>query len=94
MSPVVHLGLPCWSPSEQSYPPLGRPQATQPPELFERAGRGPPQPAAVEAAVKDIQIILRRGCVPSPTDNSEVQEDIGRELCLPGLRNIRWCLTL
>ena len=52
MSPVVHPGLPCWSPSEQSYPPLGRPQATQPPELFERAGRGPPRPAAVEAASK------------------------------------------
>ena len=78
MSPVVHPGLPCWSPSEQSYPPLGRPQATQPPELFERAGRGPSRLAAVEAAVKDIQIISGREFVPSPTNNSEVQEDIGK----------------
>ena len=78
VSPVVHPGLPCWSPSEQSYPLLGQPQATQPPEMFGRAGRGPPQPAAVEAAVKDIQIVSGRGFVPSPTERSEVQEDIGK----------------
>ena len=78
VSPVVHPGLPCWSPSEQSYPPLGRLQATQPPELFGRAGRGTPQLAAVEAAVNDIQIVSWRGFVPSPTERSEVQEDIGK----------------
>ena len=27
VSLVVHPGLPCWSPSEQSYPPLGRPRS-------------------------------------------------------------------
>ena len=62
VSPVVHPGLPCWSPSEQTYPPLGRPQPTQHSELFERSGRGPPRPATVEAAGKDIG----RGFMPSP----------------------------
>ena len=74
VSLVVRPGLPCWSPSEQTYPPLGQPQVTQPPELFERAGRGPPRPAAV----KDIRFVSGRGFVPSPTDNSEVQDDIGK----------------
>ena len=39
---------------------------------------GPPRPAAVEAAVKDIRLVSGRGFVPSPTDNFEVQEDIGK----------------
>ena len=38
VSPVVHPGLPCWSPSEQSYTLLGHPQVTQPPELFGGGG--------------------------------------------------------
>ena len=75
VSPVVHPGLPCWSSSEQSYPLLGLSQVTQPPELFGRAGRSLPQPAAFEAAVKDIQIVSVRGFVPSPTEMSEVQGD-------------------
>ena len=83
MSLVVHPGLPCWSPSEQSYPQLGRLQVTQPPELFGIAGRSPPQPARrslkpVEAAVKDIRNVSGRGFVPSPTEISEVQGDLGK----------------
>ena len=32
----------------------------------------------VEAAVKDIQIVLGRGFVPLPTEISEVQGDLGK----------------
>ena len=66
------------SPVVQSYPPLGRSQATQHPELFERADQGPPRLAAVEAADKDIRFVLRRGFVPSPIENSDIQNDIGK----------------
>ena len=81
--PVVNPRQLCWSPTGQSYPPLSRPQVTQPPEPIERAGRRPHQPARrsieqVDTAVRDIQIVSESGLVPSPTEVSEVRRDMGQ----------------
>ena len=52
----------------------------QPPEPFERAGWRPHQPArrSIDTAVRDIQIVLESGLVPSPTEVSEVRRDMGQ----------------
>ena len=72
---MVNPRQPCWSPSGQSYSPLSRHQVTQHPEPIERAGWRPHQPARrsiaqVDTAVRDIQIVLESGLVPSPTEVS------------------------
>ena len=67
--PVVKSRRPGWSPSEQSYPPLGHHQATQPPESIGRADRKPhlptrPPMAQIDPAIKDIRIVSGMGLTP------------------------------
>ena len=69
VSPVVSPRHPGWSPSEQSYPPLGRHQAPQPLELIGRAGwklhlPARPPMAQIDPAIKDIRIVSERGLKP------------------------------
>ena len=65
VSPVVNPRHPGWSPSEQSYPPLGCHQVPQPPESIRRAGRKPHLPARppmmqIYPAIKEIRIVSER----------------------------------
>ena len=87
VSSVMNPRLPCWSPSRQSYPPLSRNLVADQPEPVRGAGRsgqtGPPhldrRPMMQEnAAIKDLRLASGRGCVPSPTEVSEVRGDRGR----------------
>ena len=60
--PGVNPRHPGWSPSEPSYPPLGRHQAPQPPESIGMAGQKPHLPARspmaqIDHAIKDIRIV-------------------------------------
>ena len=78
VSPVVNPRRPGWSPSEQSYPPLGRHQAIHPPESIGRAGQMPHLPARplmsqIYPAIKDIQIVSGRGLTPPLTPASGVR---------------------
>ena len=81
MSPVVNPRHPGWSPSEQSYPPLGCQQAPQPPESIGRASRKPYLPARppmvqIDPAIKDIRIVSERGLTPPLTQASGVRRDM------------------
>ena len=79
----MNPGLPYLSPNRQSYPPLSRNRVADLLEPVGGAGRGPPhldwRPITQEnAAIKDLCLASGRGCVPSPTEVSEVQGDRGR----------------
>ena len=65
VSPVVNLRHPEWSPSLQSYPPLGLHEAMHPSELIGKAGRRPrltakPPMEQIDPAIKDIRIVSGR----------------------------------
>ena len=81
VSPMVNPRCPGWSPSMQSYPPLGRHQATHPPKSIGRACRKPHLPARppmeqIDPAIKDIQIVSGRDVTLPFTPASRVRRDI------------------
>ena len=81
VSPVVNPRHTGWSPSKQSYLPLGRHQAPQPPESFGRAGWKPHLPVwppmeEIDPAIKDIRIVSERGLTPPLTQASGIRRDM------------------
>ena len=93
VSPVVNPRRPGWSPSMQSYPPLGRHQATHPSETIGRTGRKPHLPAQppmeqIDPAIKDIRIVSGRGLSPPFTPASGVRRD-ARKCLLDRIKGLR-----